>query len=213
MSSNSPRLQLVSWLTDWLTPKLLLALASTVTFCSESNGTHDQILLSQIRDSPNLEGQIPVFISPGTGWPSYTTRHWVTFSSPPTTLRATEEVLEPASTRGSVGWVNCYWPSPAVIPGFSLLEIHDQDFYSVLDMYVFRNGACSSTKEGSVFLCRRYICCTVVQHEYIRTVMASRSLWTLSILCHCTILSTSNICLYNTGARTETWGTPQSFLK
>jgi hypothetical protein len=26
--------------------------------------THDQILLSQIRDSPNIEGQIRVFISP-----------------------------------------------------------------------------------------------------------------------------------------------------
>jgi hypothetical protein len=24
-----------------------------------------------------------------------------------------------------------------VIPGFSLLEIHDQDFYSLLDMYAF----------------------------------------------------------------------------
>jgi hypothetical protein len=35
--------------------KLLLALAS---------GTCDHILLSQIRDSPNLEGQVPVFISP-----------------------------------------------------------------------------------------------------------------------------------------------------
>jgi hypothetical protein len=30
---------------------------------SESFGTYDHILLSQIRDSPNLEGQIPVFIS------------------------------------------------------------------------------------------------------------------------------------------------------
>jgi hypothetical protein len=49
-----------------------------------------------------------------------------------------------------------------VISGFNLVEIHDQDFYSGLDMYVFRNGASSSTKEGSVFLCRRYVCCTVV---------------------------------------------------
>jgi hypothetical protein len=31
---------------------------------SEFRGTHDHILLSQIRDSPNLEGQVPVFISP-----------------------------------------------------------------------------------------------------------------------------------------------------
>jgi hypothetical protein len=75
------------------------------------------------------------------------------------------------------------------IPGFSFLEIHDQDFYSLQDMYMFRNGASSSTKEGSVFLCRRYVSCTVVSHEHIRVVTASRSLWTLCILCHCTILS------------------------
>jgi flagellar biosynthesis protein FliR len=37
------------------------------------------------------------------------------------------------------------------IPGFSLLEIHDQDLFSLLDMHVFQNGAFSSAKEGSVF--------------------------------------------------------------
>jgi hypothetical protein len=36
---------------------------------------------------------------PGTGWPSYTPRHWDPFSSPPTTRRATVEVFEPAYTR------------------------------------------------------------------------------------------------------------------
>jgi hypothetical protein len=35
-----------------------------------------------------------------------------------------------------------------VIPGFSLLKIHEQDFYSLLDMYVFWNGASSSTNGG-----------------------------------------------------------------
>jgi hypothetical protein len=46
--------------------QLLLGLASAVTLGSESRGTHDRILLSQIRDSPNLEGQVPVpvFIFP-----------------------------------------------------------------------------------------------------------------------------------------------------
>jgi hypothetical protein len=44
--------------------QLLLGLASAVTLWSESLGTRDHILLSQIRDSPNLEGQVPVFISP-----------------------------------------------------------------------------------------------------------------------------------------------------
>jgi hypothetical protein len=43
--------------------QLLLVLASAVILRYNSLGTHHHILLSQIRDSPNLEGQIPVFIS------------------------------------------------------------------------------------------------------------------------------------------------------
>jgi hypothetical protein len=76
--------------------QLLLVLASAVILRSESRGTHDHILLSQTRDSPNLEGQVPVLMCPRTG---YTSRHWVPFSSPPTTHRATVEVSEPASTQ------------------------------------------------------------------------------------------------------------------
>jgi hypothetical protein len=44
--------------------QLLLVLASAVILRSESRGTHDHILLFQIRDFSNLEGQVPVFISP-----------------------------------------------------------------------------------------------------------------------------------------------------
>jgi hypothetical protein len=43
--------------------QLLLVLASSVILRPESCGTHDSNLLSQIRDSPNLEGNVPVFIS------------------------------------------------------------------------------------------------------------------------------------------------------
>jgi hypothetical protein len=42
----------------------MLDLASAVIFGSEPRGIHDHILLSQIPDSPNLEGHVPVFISP-----------------------------------------------------------------------------------------------------------------------------------------------------
>jgi hypothetical protein len=58
---------------------------------SEYRGTRDHILLSQIQDSPNLEGQVPVCISAS---------HWIPFSSPPTTRRPTVEAFESASTRG-----------------------------------------------------------------------------------------------------------------
>jgi hypothetical protein len=74
--------------------QLLLVLASSVILMSESRGTHEHILLSQIRDSPKLENQIPVCISPRN-------RHRVPFSSPPTTRRTKVEVFDPASARDS----------------------------------------------------------------------------------------------------------------
>jgi hypothetical protein len=59
--------------------QFLLVLASAVILGSESRGTHDHILLPQIRDSPNLEGQVPCIYIPqeqsgpvipsGTGFP------------------------------------------------------------------------------------------------------------------------------------------------
>jgi hypothetical protein len=67
--------------------ELLLRLASAVILMSQHHGTHDQILLSQIRDSFNLENQVPVRISP---------RQRVPFSLP---RRATVEVFDPAADR------------------------------------------------------------------------------------------------------------------
>jgi hypothetical protein len=62
--------------------QLLPALASAPILRSESRRTHDHILLSQIRDSPNLEPRSPYLYPPRTGWPSYIPRHWFTFPSP-----------------------------------------------------------------------------------------------------------------------------------
>jgi hypothetical protein len=42
-----------------------MVLASAVILGTKSRGTHDIFLPSQIRDSPNLEGQVPVIMSPG----------------------------------------------------------------------------------------------------------------------------------------------------
>jgi hypothetical protein len=47
--------------------QLLLTLASAVIFESESRGTRDLILLSHVRDSPYLEGQVLLFMSPRNG--------------------------------------------------------------------------------------------------------------------------------------------------
>jgi hypothetical protein len=46
--------------------------------------------------------------------------------------------------------------------GFSIFKIHDLDFYYILEMHMFQNGASSLMKEGLVFLCRCCLCCTIV---------------------------------------------------
>jgi hypothetical protein len=59
---------------------------------------------------PTWSARSPYLYPPGTGWPSYTPRHWVPFSSPPTTRRATVEVFEPVAARDplSAGWNRGY---------------------------------------------------------------------------------------------------------
>jgi hypothetical protein len=42
---------------------LLLVFASEVILMFESRWTHDQILMFQVRDFTNLDGQVPVFTS------------------------------------------------------------------------------------------------------------------------------------------------------
>jgi hypothetical protein len=61
--------------------QLLLALASALILRFESRGTQYDILLSQIRDSLNLEPRSPYLFPPGTEWPSYIPWHWVPFPS------------------------------------------------------------------------------------------------------------------------------------
>jgi hypothetical protein len=79
--------------------QLLLVLASAVILRSESRGFHYHILLSDIRDSPNLRFGFPNLYTPGTGWPSFSHTHCVPFLSPPTTCSATVEVFDPVSTQ------------------------------------------------------------------------------------------------------------------
>jgi hypothetical protein len=79
--------------------QLLLALASAVILGSESHRTHDHISPSQIWDSPNLVGQVPVSMSPRNMVARLYLRHRVPLKSPHTTRWAVVEVFEPASTR------------------------------------------------------------------------------------------------------------------
>jgi hypothetical protein len=49
--------------------QLLLVLASAVILGSESRGSHDHILLSQIQDIPTWRARFPYLYSPGIGFP------------------------------------------------------------------------------------------------------------------------------------------------
>jgi hypothetical protein len=80
--------------------QLLIVLANAVILGSESLGTHDHILLSQIRDLPNLEGQVAIFISSRNRMPQLYPQALCSILSPPTTRRAKGEMLEPASALG-----------------------------------------------------------------------------------------------------------------
>jgi hypothetical protein len=61
-------------------------------------GTHGHILLSDSGLPESGGPGSPYLYPPGTGWPSYIPRHWVPFSSPPTTRSTVVEVFEPVST-------------------------------------------------------------------------------------------------------------------
>jgi hypothetical protein len=61
------------------------------------------IIYSLIFETPPTWRARSLYLYPKvTRWSSYTPRHWVPFSSPPTTRRSTVEVFEPAFTRGTV---------------------------------------------------------------------------------------------------------------
>jgi hypothetical protein len=67
---------------------------------SHTRGTHMTFYCLGFETPPTWRARSPYLYPRGTGWPSYTPRHWVPFSSPPTTCRVTVEVFELASTQG-----------------------------------------------------------------------------------------------------------------
>jgi hypothetical protein len=75
-----------------------------------------------------------------------------------------------------------------VTPGFSLLEIHDEDFCSHLDIYVSQTGASIRRRRGRSF----YVGATLLLRSISTNISAfSRrpGHYGLCILCHCALLS------------------------
>jgi hypothetical protein len=73
--------------------QLLLALASVVILRSYSRGTRDHILLSQIWDSLNLEGQVPVFISSRNRLTQLYPQALDSLWTPPTSSKSLEQLI------------------------------------------------------------------------------------------------------------------------
>jgi hypothetical protein len=79
--------------------QLLLVLCSAVIPGPSPAGLMTTFYCLRLETHPILRARFPYLYPPGIGWSGYTLRHWVPFSSPSTTRRATVEVFDPASTR------------------------------------------------------------------------------------------------------------------
>jgi hypothetical protein len=79
--------------------QLLLVLVSAIILGSESRGLMTIFYCLRFDTPPTWRARWPYLYPPGTGWLSYILRHWVPFSSAPTTRRGRVEVFEPASMR------------------------------------------------------------------------------------------------------------------
>jgi hypothetical protein len=124
-----------------------LTLASSVILGFESCWTHDHSILSQVRDSSNLDDQVPVFIFP---------RHSVSFPSPLATRRVKVEIFNPVS---SWGLTQTHSQSHIATDGQSVIKswhrassgAHDQIFITVWQLRSCFCGAPSLTR-GQVCL-------------------------------------------------------------
>jgi hypothetical protein len=110
---------------------------------------------------PAWRTRSPYLYPPGTGWPSYTPRHWIPFPSPFTTRRTTVEVFEPGSTREGILWSRlaslhnpsadrvshtvplllCFQQFVAVDIGFQQLKLHCVQWIVVTRMHAYSCSA------------------------------------------------------------------------
>jgi hypothetical protein len=90
----------------------------------------------------------------------------------------------------SVSRLDCCWPSPA--QSF-LVSVSTRSTTKIFVLSYtctcLEMGPPLQRGEGSVFLCRRYVCFALVSARVYPHCHVSRSLWALCTLCPCAILS------------------------
>jgi hypothetical protein len=130
--------------------QLLLALAIVVILSSESHGTHDHSLLLRFQVPPTWRARSLYLCPPRIGRPSYTSRHWGPFSSPPTTHRAQELRVKSQSWSGSYfttgglppissSWRQAPWdPRPEIF----LFQLHSCGNSPYVTSSLTRRGVC-----------------------------------------------------------------------
>jgi hypothetical protein len=124
--------------------QLLLDLASTAIFVSDSNWTHKHTLLCQTGNLPRLESHVSVIISSGILWPDYNRRHWVHFS-----------------------WICnvCF-----LLPDYTASLSRNTHVFDTLLASIYTFLCWTWVKEVSMCkLCERYACLYVTQYLNIRT--------------------------------------------
>jgi hypothetical protein len=111
--------------------QLMLVLASAVILVSESCGAHDHVLLSQTRDSPNLEGQAPVFTFPRSRMTQLYPQALDSFSVASYDPQSYGGGIRTRLHSGSESESLCDWRFTAnqVRLGAKPLEAHDQSFF------------------------------------------------------------------------------------
>jgi hypothetical protein len=131
--------------------------SGAVILGSEFCRTRGHILLSQIWDSIILEGQVPILITPGIGWPSYTPRGRVPFLLPLRIRCAAVQVLDllPYGTR--------------VAP--ALNDISPCYIQVALTQMKWKTPHCLAVAQQFLFYCM-YICCSGNSHFSHSVAMA-----------------------------------------
>jgi hypothetical protein len=129
---------------------------------------------SNSRFPPTWRTRSPYLYPPGTGWFSYNPRHWVPFSSPPTTRRATVEVLDPASTTQSQNQSQSYFTTSG-LPAISS-SWRQAPWKPRREIFLFSWTLCGNSPYVTSSLMRRWVCLLWIGFAFVKCTYRTYSM-------------------------------------